>query len=571
MGVNKLFSTLIIKEKIFFKDKTEESRILVAYRFISLIITSFFYMINYPEHELIRKVMIILCLLVSSIILSYLYPIYEKSQLNIKLLIIIETISNALLLIPSGGIKSPFIWYSLNTILICFIFLNKKYGWINFLVYLLSYGIIIKYFTDNSINILTGLKDESNLLLSLIMIIIAIQFLVTSLKITKEGSKKLESTNNQLETANCMLLESIDHIKDLYQSVNILSNQGNKEGIIKLSYEHIKKITKTSTVFYYDIDNDSNKMISFDDNDILISLEENILENKEIILESDNPFEISISNSKFLIVHVGNNYATYGLLGMEVTNDKESIIYKNYAYQLQFLSELLSSVFERLKLEEVSESLLITEEQNRIADELHDSVLQRLFSLSCGMYATIKNINNYKINDITKELNQFREILDSTMKELREKIYGLSWKKSGSNSFSIDIKKYIEDVKKLNQVSIPFSIRGNMEILSTEQKKALYRMICEGIGNAVRHGKAKNIEIILDISADRIFLSISDDGTGFDLKRVMDDSTRGLGIHNLNYLTEILRGEINIESQSGRGTTLEILLLNVILKGEAVI
>jgi signal transduction histidine kinase len=187
------------------------------------------------------------------------------------------------------------------------------------------------------------------------------------------------------------------------------------------------------------------------------------------------------------------------------------------------------------------------------------------------MYATIKNINNYKINDITKELNQFREILDSTMKELREKIYGLSWKKSGSNSFSIDIKKYIEDVKKLNQVSIPFSIHGNMEILSTEQKKALYRMICEGIGNAVRHGKAKNIEIILDISADRIFLSISDDGTGFDLKRVMDDSTKGLGIHNLNYLTEILRGEINIESQSGRGTTLEILLPNVILKGEAVI
>mgnify|MGYP000908849842 CR=1 FL=1 len=549
----------VSKKKSFFNGKMEESKILVAYRFISLTITTAFYVVNYSEHELIRKIIIILCLLVSSVILSYLYPTYETSQSDIKLLIVIETIGNTLILIPTGGIESPFIWYSLNTILICFVFLKRKYGWINFLVYLLSYGIIIVYFTDTNADIKTVVADESNLFLSLIMIIIAVQFLVASLKTTKKNNRRLEEINEQLKTSNKMLLESIEHIKDLYQSVNILSNQGNKEGIIKLLFEHIKKITGTDTVFYYDITDNSNKMISYDNNYILSSLEEYIEKNLKIILESANILEVSILNSKFLIAQVGRSYETYGLLGMKTVHSTESSMYKNNYSELLFLSGLLSSVFERLKLEEITEGLLITEEQNRIANELHDSVLQRLFSLSCGMYTTIKNINSYNENEITKELNEFREILDFTMKELREKIYGLSWKKSGNSSFAANIKKYIEDIKKLNQVNIPFSVRGNMEVLSAEQEKAIYRMICEGIGNAVRHGKAKNIEIVLDISSNQTVLSISDDGAGFDLKKAINES-KGMGMRNLKQLTESLRGEININTVIDNGTKLEILL-----------
>ncbi|MGB4440367.1 MAG: ATP-binding protein, partial [Sedimentibacter sp.] len=299
----------------------------------------------------------------------------------------------------------------------------------------------------------------------------------------------------------------------------------------------------------------------------LKTTEEHILKELNKILQSNVPLEICILNSKFLIISVCSSYATYGVLGMEANKNKESIIYRNNAYQLQFLSELISNAFERLILEEINDSLLIAEEQNRIANEIHDSVLQKLFSMSCGMYSLIKNSNNYTINEITDELNHFREIIDSTMKELREKIYGLSWKKSVSSSFNQDIKRYIDDIKRLNHINIPFSILGNIEIITTEQKKALYRMICEGIGNAVRHGKAKNIELKLIISSESTKLSIIDDGIGFDFKKVMEDSTKGLGIQNLHQMTELLHGEINIESKLISGTKIEIILPNV-TKGE---
>lgn len=563
---------LIKNWSTFFKDKSDESEILVFYRFISFIITSIFYILNNPEHELIRKVIIIGCIFVSSLILSYLYPIYEKSQRGIRILLVIEIIGNTLLLVPTGGINSPFIWYSLNTILISVVFLKKGFGWVIFLLYFICYGIIMKYFTNNSEYIPDLLIKDSNLLLSYIMIIAAFQAIVISINMTKKESKRLEETNIQLKIANNRILETIDHIKELYQSVNILTNQGNREGIIKLSFDHIKRITKTSMVFYYDILAKSNKMSSSIENDYIInSIEEHILREKDNIIESNVPYEICISNTKFYIIFVGNSYTTYGLLGVEISVNKESIFYDSNAYQLQFLSELLSNAFERLNLEEVNDRLLISEEQNRIANEIHDSVLQRLFSLSCGMFSTIKNLNTYNLKDIEDDLNDFRKTIDLTMKELRDKIYGLSWKKAGNSSFSADIKRYIDDIKKLNKVSIPFSIYGSLEILTTEQKKALYRMICEGLGNAVRHGKAKNIEIKLDISTEKTLLSIIDDGLGFNTKEIIGNSTNGLGLQNLRQLSEILHGEINIESKLNNGTKLTIIFPNMLLKGETAI
>lgn len=544
------------------KNKSEEARILFAYRYLSLLITSIFYLFNHPDHVLLRKLFIIGCLSIAAVILSYLYTIYEDSKKNIMILLVIETVGNSMLLVPSGGLDSPFIWYTLNTILISSIFLKKRYCWLNFLVYLLSYGIILEFTTDKDVDILKIIKDESSLILSFIMIIAAVQMWTIFINRTKEESKRLEKVNLQLETANKLIIESFNHIKALYQSVNILANQGNREGIIKLSFEHIRKITKTNTVFYFDLTNNSNKMMSFGNNHIIKLLEENIINNLEDILEYKTPREISVLNSRFIITPVFSNFPAYGIIGLESTSDKESIVYQNNIYQLQFMAELISNAFDRLSLELVNERLLITEEQNRIADEIHDSVLQRLFSMSCGIFSLMKRINtkNETAIDIESELNFLRRTTDTVMKELREKIYGLSWKKSGVSSFSLDIKRYIDDISKLNNINIPFIILGNVDSLSTNHKKALYRMICEGIGNGVRHGKAENIEVTLDIGSEEINLTIVDDGIGFDLEMILGNNTKGLGIENLYELAQALNGDLEINSSLGSGTRIQATL-----------
>lgn len=552
----------MLKKISLLNKKLEESQTIFIYRFISLLITSIFYLFNNTEHEIGRKLFIIGCISISAVILSYLYIKFKDSKRSIIVLLFIETVGNSIILIPSGGVNSPFIWYSLNTILLSAVFFKGIYSWINLLVYLLNYYVISYFFTESNLNFIELIKNEPNLILSFIMIIAFIQAWSIFIENTKDKNLKLEEVNAQLELSNETILESMDHIKALYQLFNILSNQGNREGLIKLLFEHIKNITKTNTVFYYDISSEKSKMHYEGDSELLKSLGRNIKEGLQYILEYKIPKEITISNKRFVIIIVESNYTGYGILGFEVTSCKESIVYENNINQIKFLSELISLSFERFYLEDVNDKLLITEEQNRIANEVHDSVLQRLFGMSLGIFSLIKKLDKYSTEELENELNLIRKSADTAMKELRNKIYGLSWKKSGSNSFIKDINSYIEDIKRFNAINIPFSIQGNNELLSLEQKKALYRIICEGIGNAVRHGKAKNIEVSLEISASNSILNIVDDGIGFDINMANKEKTNGLGILNLYQLTESLHGEISIDSNLGNYTMIEVIIPN---------
>lgn len=563
-----------VKLRSFFREKSEEIKILVVFRFVSLIVTSIFYLIVDLQHGFVRKTIIFFSLFIASIILSYLYSIYEKSPQNTIVLLSIETIANIMFMIPSGGIKSPFIWYTLNTILISSIFLGKKYYWANFIIYFtyfLGNLLFYNFLGGQDISMAQIIKDESNLLLSFIMIIIAIRAWAIVIKRAKEDNKKLEEINIKLGTANDLLTESINHSRELYQSVNILTNQGNREGILSISFEHIKRITGAGSVFFYDMTNSFDKILCTGCDNIVESIKESICKESDNILRTSEPTEINIRDLRFLVIPIDSVYATYGILGLEVIGSKDNTVYADSGEQLQFLSELISTAFERLKTEEINHRLVIAEEQNRIANEIHDSVLQRLFGMSCGMFSLIKRLNACTYDEILQELNLFRNNTDRITKELREKIYGLSWKKSGAGSFSLEIKRYIEDIKRLNKVNIPFSIIGNIEHASTAQKKALYRIICEGVGNAVRHGKAKNIDVILKISEDDINLEIIDDGIGFDLSSVdlnfENSSTGGLGFKNLYQLAESFRGDIEIESKLNQGTAIEIVIPNILEKG----
>ena len=63
----------------------------------------------------------------------------------------------------------------------------------------------------------------------------------------------------------------MDHISALYQSINILNNQGNKDGSIRLLFQYIKNITGTNLVFYYDVSDNLDKVI-IDQNNYLPTL-----------------------------------------------------------------------------------------------------------------------------------------------------------------------------------------------------------------------------------------------------------------------------------------------------------
>ncbi len=568
----------ILRKFFFAREESEEMKIVFLYRYISLICTSFFFIIGNNISTIHSKIFIVICISLGSIILTYLYKKNQDSIKYISILVFIETIGNSFILIPSGGFNSPYLWYFINTILIVALKLDRRHCWINSSIYLVASIANIYLFIDKGNESLFQLIDkQTNIIVCIVLITAAIAFLSKFTKILQTESDKLIELNDQLVIANKKTNEAMKQIMSLYQAVGLLSDQRDKSEIIKLIVNCSKEITRSDTVFFNTLLGEENKIIIVGNEDItqLIKnkLRYEISDRWNSIFNSELPVEIIVGDKQFTMVIVRSTYNYYGILGIETTGYKEDIISKQNIDQLVFLAQLSSIVLERSHLEEVNERLLVTEEQNRIADEIHDSILQKLFGMSCGIFALIKNLEKSNINQIKEGLNNIRSSTNNVMRELRYTIYGMSWKKDGVNTFEVDINNYIKEIKRLNNVNITFIIKGNHELLSTKEKKLLYRIICEGIGNALRHGNSNNIDIIMYIKSNNKVLKIVDDGKGFDLKIISKDKENGLGLRNIQNLTYSLNGEIHIHSEIGKGTSLEVKIPKIIQrieKGEVV-
>jgi len=480
------------------------------------------------------------------------------------LILLIETCGNSILLIPSGGVNSPYVWYSLNTILIASVELPGKYCWINLTVYLAASLSLSAFVSINGLGTISQLTNsERNLILSLILITSIIQLLSKYASNAQNTSSKLTDANLQLQYANKKIIESFNHIMELYQAVSLFSNQRSRNDLILLILQYTQRINKAETVFFYDVTKDGN-IISIQSDNRVSSLK-NVLQEKlsgtrNIFIDSKIPIKVSILERSFSLIPIRSNCMNYGILGIEISACDQDAVDNQNGELLRFLAEISSIALERFDLEQVNNRLVIAEEQNRIANEIHDSVLQSLFSISCGIYNLMRSKEKRSIASMNKELDMLRNSINSSMNELRTAIYRLSWKKEGADNFIADIKNYISQIKYLNHIEIDFSTMGDSEFLLSVQKKAIYRIICEGIGNAVRHGKAEAVKVKLDIGNEAAALEIIDNGRGFDLDRIEADKQQGLGIKNIKFLVNSLKGSVNIHSVIGEGTNICITI-----------
>lgn len=557
---NVLRKVLFIDEK-----KSEEMKIIIMYRYVSLIITSSFYMFGNSNHGFIRKGFIVMSLLISCNLLNYLYLKNKDSKSSIRLLVLIEIIGNSTILIPSGGINSPFVWYSLNTILITSIKLERKYSWINLFIYLFSSLAMSNIFINSNKSLIELIWEESNLILSLILMTIFARLLAKYISEIQQKSINIQNTNKQLVLANIKIKQAMNHTMKLYHAVDIFSDQKDRNNLLNIIVDYTEKMTEASSIIFslYPVTGDRGyiRTKGIDEN-FIEEFNSQISNIRNIHLKSEIPIEIKWKNKSYLLSSIKSNYEIYGVLGIDISTLNEKDI-KDVSYQLKFLSELASIALERFELEEVNERLLKTEEQNRIANEIHDGVLQRLFSISCGIFAVMKNAKKKPWEDISEELNDIRISIDNTMRELRDTIYGLSWNKKGKDNFIGDIKNYIDEVKKLNDVNIKFNVLGNNVLLTMFHKKALYRIIREAISNSIRHGKSKGIDINLNIDREGVLLEIIDDGIGFDIKSIETKKNKGIGLDNMTQLVNSLNGNIRFTGVRDKGTAITIDVPNI--------
>lgn len=192
------------------------------------------------------------------------------------------------------------------------------------------------------------------------------------------------------------------------------------------------------------------------------------------------------------------------------------------------------------------------EERQRISEELHDSVLGKLFGTRMGLgFLDLSN-------DLSKEKYQkFLNELQEVEKEIREVSHRLSANLDGTD-IGLDgiIEQLLKDKSVINNLSYSLDIDKSIEwlLINEVDHLNLYRIVQEALQNIIKHAKAKNIEVRITKQNQIIRVAIKDDGIGFNSFK----SKNGIGIKNIKSRVKRLKGSMQIHSEPNRGTTLNI-------------
>ena len=106
----------------------------------------------------------------------------------------------------------------------------------------------------------------------------------------------------------------------------------------------------------------------------------------------------------------------------------------------------------------------------------------------------------------------------------------------------------------MNNINISLNLDENISILASNKKTSLYRIICESINNAIKHSKAKEINVDVSIHEGFVAVCIKDNGKGFDKNAIPKDRQ---GIRNMYMITGILKGTLNVNTGQGQGTEIQ--------------
>jgi PAS domain S-box-containing protein len=195
-------------------------------------------------------------------------------------------------------------------------------------------------------------------------------------------------------------------------------------------------------------------------------------------------------------------------------------------------------------------------ERQRVAIELHDGIGQYLTATNLNMEALKKDVEKLP----PKKFQQFMNglvLLGMAIDETRSLAYTLMPKTLNDYGLEVSLKSLIDKLQKTSIPDIFFYSRFDEDKLDEQMRINIYRIIQEGVGNALRHSKGTKIDVQAVMHDQMLVILIEDNGIGFDASAVMKKNT-GIGLQSVKNRVVSLNGRFDIDSMQGRGTSISI-------------
>lgn len=190
-------------------------------------------------------------------------------------------------------------------------------------------------------------------------------------------------------------------------------------------------------------------------------------------------------------------------------------------------------------------------ERQRLSRDLHDGLGQSILAVKIKLEQT-KNSNQEKNQQIISET---QDLLKSTIQEIRHISNDLMPPVLEAFGIEYGLKNLCKETSANTSINIDFICENIPELVEKRIQIYIYRISQEAINNIAKHSTASNATLKLSFNSDGIYLTIADNGKGFDLN---NNNPSGNGILNMKQRVELLNGECTIHSTPQKGTLITI-------------
>jgi two-component system sensor histidine kinase UhpB len=223
---------------------------------------------------------------------------------------------------------------------------------------------------------------------------------------------------------------------------------------------------------------------------------------------------------------------------------------------------MAKTLVEKMRSERKYLSQIIEAQENerrRISRELHDEIGQALYAIKFNLEMIDRDLPQ-KTPLLQGRLGEAKSLSSQTLTSMRQLALDLRPTMLDDLGLIPTLRWYIQNFSNRLNIYSNFEAIGFEEKLPPQIETAFYRIIQEALNNIAKHAQADRVEISLVKRDSKILASVQDNGTGFDLEKVLhpESPERGFGLVGIQERVSLLGGQIDIQSRPGYGTLIHI-------------
>lgn len=254
--------------------------------------------------------------------------------------------------------------------------------------------------------------------------------------------------------------------------------------------------------------------------------------------------------SSFLGVPVRIRGAVFGNLYLcdkqgapEFSDDDEDLV--------SALGIAAGQVIDKARLHQRLRQLTLVEERERIARNLHDTVIQQLFAAGLRLQGLTSASDD---TNVSERVSEVVDTLDQTIRQIRTTVFGISSRHTdGPDGLRREILDLTDEAGGRLGLDVRVDLEGPIDTaLSEEVAEHLVFSLREALTNVIRHASASRADVEVSVDETSVVLRVADDGIGVD--EATSDGGRGLA--NLRERAKLLGGDCRLGSGPGGGAEL---------------